>query len=836
MHFYTNVQVQGNKLLVRGIRDGKPYRTREEFSPTLFVPSQSETGFKTIYGDDVKPVSFDLMGEARDFIKQYKGVPNFPVYGQTMYQYQYITEEFPETTIEFDKELIKVETLDIETSTEYGFPTIANPEEEVLLISVQDNVTKEKITWGARPCDVTKFTNTDTSKLTYILCRDERDLLTKFCQHWRTTPPDVVTGWNIKFFDIPYLVARIERVLGEKAVEDLSPFRNVKGDEVEVMGRTNQVYDLVGIAILDYLDLYKKFTYSAQESYKLDHIARVELGVGKMENPYETYKEFYTEAWDLFVEYNVVDVDRVDQLEDKMKLIELILTMAYDAKCNYVDIFSPVRTWDCLLYNHLHQKQLVVPQKEDAERRSIEGAYVKEPKPGMYKWVVSFDATSLYPSIMLQYNMSPEKILNQNAERVNVAELLLGEKNLSFLKLREECMTANGHSFDVDSQGLFPEIVNRIFVERQTFKKKMLEVDKEYEATGDATAKKLSRRYDLIQQARKIQLNSLYGAIGNPYFRFYDDRIAEGITLTGQYVLRTVLQALNDYLNKVVGTEGLEYAFYGDTDSVYITLDRLVEKFFPNLEKSKVIDVLNQICQDKIVKEINKACARIADYTNAFDPSRIYFKREVIADTGIWVAKKRYALNVFDTEGVRLKEPKMKVLGLEIVRSSTPAPVREHLRKAVKLVLTGTEKELQDYIASVETEFRSLTPEEIAFPRGVNGLSKYSASDSIYKKGCPMHVRGSLLHNFYVKQKGLDKKYEAIYEGAKVKFVYLSEPNPIGEDVIAFGSILPVELDLNRYVDYTRMYESSFLSPIQTILSSIGWNAREVYSLEDLFA
>jgi DNA polymerase elongation subunit (family B) len=835
MHFYTNVQVRGNKILVRGVRDGKPYRSREEFSPTLFVKTQMPTGFKTIYGDDVKPVGFDLISEARDFINQYKGVPNFPVFGQTMWQYQYIAENFKDV-VAFDKDLVRVETVDIETSTEFGFPDVFNPIEEVLLISVQDNVTKEKITWGTRPCDVSKFKNTDTRKLTYVHCKDERELFAHFCQHWRINPPDVVTGWNIKFFDIPYLVERIKRQLGDRAAEDLSPFKEVKAEEVEMQGRMYRVFDIVGVATLDYLDLYKKFTYVKQETYKLDFIAKVELEKEKLKSRWETYKEFYTNDWDLFVEYNVVDVDLVDALEDKLKLIELVLTMAYDAKCNFVDVFSPVRIWDCLLYHHLSQKQVVVPQKEDSEGRKIEGAYVKEPKPGAYRWVVSFDATSLYPSIMLQYNMSPEKLATHHAFDTNVATLLEGETDLSELGPNNVCMAANGHCFSTLGQGLFTEIVARIFDERQTFKKKMLAEKQRAQDTGSKEAKKLATQYKMVQEAKKIQLNSLYGAFGNRFFRFYDDRIAEGITLTGQFVLRSVLNALNEYLNKVVGTEGVDYAFYGDTDSVYITLDLLVEKYYKDLPKEKVIDVLDKICQAKIVGEINKACARIASYTNAYDPKRIYFKREAIADNGVWVAKKRYALNVYDMEGVRLKEPELKVLGFEIVRSSTPAPVRDALKKAVNLMLTGTEKQVQEFIASFEKEFRAMDLEMIAFPRGVNGLSKYSASGTIYKKGCPMHVRASLLHNFYVKQKGLDKKYEAIYEGAKIKFVYLVEPNTIGEDAIAFMGELPKELGLHQYVDYTRMYESSFLRPLESILEPIGWTTSEVFTLEDLFA
>lgn len=836
MHFYTNVQIQGNKILVRGVKDGKKYQAREDFAPTLFVKTEEDNGWRTIYNENVGPVRQGDIQDARDFVKQYKDVSNYPIYGQTDFRYQYITENFPEPRIDFDARQIHVETIDIETSVEFGFPTESNPIEEILLITLQNKATKEITTFGVQPFDVASLKHVkNAAKATYIQCKNEKDLLNQFLMHWRVHTPDILTGWNIKQFDIPYLVARIARVLGEKAVDDLSPWRKVVGSDQEIMGRMFRVYDIMGVSILDYLDLYKKFTYKARESYKLDFIAQAELGREKLKTEWATFKEHYENDWQSFVEYNMVDVELVDAIEDKKRIIELVIVLAYDAKCNYVDIFSPVRTWDCLIYNHLWQKQLVIPQKESSERAQIVGAFVKEPKPGMYKWVVSFDATSLYPSIMLAYNLSPDTIAEGEFVDGQIADFIARKPDLSFLKEKDLAMTANGQCFKRGEQGLFTEIVARIFEERQSFKKQMLVAAKEYEATKSEESALAKARYNVFQEARKILLNSLYGALGNPYFRFYDDRIAEGITLTGQFVLQSVMAALNEYLNKILKTQGVDYAFYGDTDSVYITLDGLVEAHYKDMPKEKVVDILDKICQEKIVGAINKACASLGDYSNSYDAGKIFFKREVIADTGVWVAKKRYALNVHDSEGVRYKEPELKVMGLEIVRSSTPAPVREHLKKAVKIVLTGNEKQLQAYIAKFEQEFKTMDPEVIAFPRGVNGLDKYGSSATIYIKGCPMHVRGALLFNNQLKVRGLEKQYELIREGDKIKFVYLREPNTLGQNVISFSSVLPKELDLHRYVDYNTMYETAFLNPLDTILKGIGWHAREQATLEDLF-
>jgi DNA polymerase elongation subunit (family B) len=806
-----------------------------EFRPTLFIKSKGESKYSSLFGDNLEPIKFGDINDAKEFVKKYKDVENFPIFGNTSYAYQYITENFP-TEVDYDISQLTILTLDIETGSEYGFPSIENPIEEVLLISVQDNNTKKITTFGVKRFDVDNIKHiTNKNNFEYIRCRDEADLLSTFLKFWQMTAPDIITGWNTQLFDMPYLLQRIRRVLGDDKAKDLSPWRIVNDRTVTLNGRELLTADIFGISSLDYLDLYKKFTYSAQESYKLDYIAQQELGRKKLEHGYETFKDHYTNDWQSFVEYNVVDVELVDALEDKMKLIELIITMAYDAKCNFSDIFSAVRTWDCILYNHLWNKNIIVQQKEDKEGRTIAGAYVKEPVPGKYDWVVSFDAASLYPSIIMQYNMSPET-LDSSVVMDCSPEILLDDK-LSFEDVlidHDVAMAANGFCYTQKHQGLFPEIVEKIFSERVFYKKKMIEAQKEYEKTKDAEQVKLISKYNNIQMARKIQLNSLYGAWANQYFRFYDDRIAEGITLTGQYIIQHVGRALNEFLNKVCKTKDVEYTFYSDTDSCYVTLDRLVQTHWKDLDKNKITDVIDKLCKEKIKEVLDTACAEIATKTHAY-VNKMEFKREVIADRAIWVAKKRYALNVYDSEGVRYKEPKLKVQGLEIVRSSTPGSVRQYLRDAVKMALTSTEQELQNFISDLEARFMKMEPEEIAFPRGANNLAKYSSSATIYVKATPLHVRGALLYNHHIKSKKLDKKYELIKEGDKVKYLYLKEPNPIRENSIAFSGVLPKELDLHRYVDYTTMFEKSFLEPIKTVMDCLGWRTTPVATLDDLF-
>ena len=522
-----------------------------------------------------------------------------------------------------------------------------------------------------------------------------------------------------------------------------------------------------------------------------------------------------------------------------MKLIELAVTMAFDAKCLFADVFSAVRTWDCVLYNYLWDQNIVVhPRDTTREDRSIEGAYVQEPVPGSYDWVVSFDATSLYPSIIMQYNMSPETLVmgDQDYFTPTTVNQLLGKKtDLKHLHERDECMTANGYHFTRKKQGLFPGIVSKLFDDRQMYKAKMIEAQKLYEETKKPAYLNDISRYTNFQMARKIQLNSLFGAWANYFFRYFDDRIAEGITITGQYIIRTVGEALDAYLNKICGTKDFKYSFYSDTDSCYITLDPLVKKFYADKSKLEIVGILDKICMEKIEPIINRACNELAFYTNAHEP-KIKFKREAIADRGIFVAKKRYALNVYNNEGVTYADPKLKVMGLEIVRSSTPEAIRNSLRAAVKVAITQDEAALQAFITNAKTEFLKLPAEDIAFPRGVNGMSKYQSSSHIYAKGCPMHVRGALLYNHYIKEFKVTNKYESIGEGDKIKFLYLHTPNNIKENCIGFKGKIPAEFLLTNYIDYDTMWEKSFIEPLNGIIEGMGWTARPQATLAGLFS
>jgi len=832
MRFYTNVQMVGDNFLVRGYEDGKHFATREKFYPTLFVDSKRKTKYKTLDGLPVEPIEPGTVRDCREFIKKYNDVENFNVYGNERFIYQYISDKYPETELKFDIEQIKLTTIDIEVKSEYGFPDVESCAEEILLITLQDYTTKQIRTWG-----LGAFNNKQENVI-YKSFKTEYELLTDFINWWmiEDNTPEVITGWNSKLYDIPYLCRRIDRILGEKLKKRMSPWGLVTEEETFIAGRKHISYDIGGVSQLDYLDLYKKFTYKAQESYRLDYIASVELGQKKLDHSeFDTFKDFYTKGWQKFVEYNIIDVELVDRLEDKMKLIELALTMAYDAKVNYEDVFYQVRMWDTIIYNYLKRRNIVIPPKNRSDKSDkYAGAYVKEPIPGKYDWVVSFDLNSLYPHLIMQYNISPETLLDTRHPSVTVDKILSEE--VTFEMYKDNAVCANGAMYRKDVRGFLPELMEKMYNERVIFKKRMITAKKKYEKTPTKDLEKEIARCNNIQMAKKISLNSAYGAIGNQYFRYYKLANAEAITLSGQVSIRWIENKMNDYLNKILKTEEVDYVIASDTDSIYLNLGPLVEVIYKDREKdgSSIVSFLNQVCEVELEKYITNSYETLAEYVNAYD-QKMFMKRENIADRGIWTAKKRYILNVWDSEGVRYEEPNLKMMGIEAVKSSTPAPCRTMIKDGLKIMMNGTEEEVIDYIDDCRAKFKTLPPEDIAFPRTASNVQKYKASSTIYAKGTPIHIRGALLFNHYVKQKKLDNKYSLIGNGEKVKFLYLKKPNVIQENVISFIQDFPTEIGLDKYIDYDLQFEKSFVEPLKAILDAIGWNVEKTVNLELFF-
>jgi len=830
MNFYTNVLQWGNQLFVRAVVNGERQNFKVKYRPTLYSPVPGkETGYKTLNGVSVLPTEFDSIKEAKEWVESHKNQPEL-VYGNTQFAYNYIADTY-KGDIAWDLDKILMVTIDIEVQCSNGFPDPKAADEEMLSITIKNHQNKKIVVWG-----VGKFT-TNRDDVTYIECESEVHLFKEFLIFWEKHQPDIVTGWSSEFFDIPYLVNRIIKLFGEDEIKRLSPWGSVQAREVFKMGRNHQTYNIQGVAALDYIDLYRKFTYSAQESYRLDHIAKVELGESKDGNPYDTFSEWYQKDFQSFIEYNIQDVEIVDKLEDKMKLIELCLTMAYDAKVNYIDVLGSVRYWDVLIYNYLRERNIVIPQKKVAKKaEQFEGAYVKDPQVGMHKWVMSFDLNSLYPHLIMQYNISPETLMPSNKQEGLVDKILKGTVRND----TEYSMTPNGAFFRKDKRGFLPEIMENMYNDRVKYKKLMLQAQQEYEDTKKPSLLKDISRYNNIQMAKKISLNSAYGAIGNNWFSYFDLLVATAITSSGQLSIRWIEKALNIYLNKIVGTEKEDYVIASDTDSVYITFDTLVSKSFKdgNPSTESIVNFLDKIATTKIEPFINKSYQSLADTVGAYEQKMI-MAREVIADKGIWTAKKRYILNVHDSEGVRYSEPKLKIMGIEAVKSSTPAPCREKIKEALKIIINGDEKMLNTFIQEFREEFMTLSPEEIAFPRSCNGVNKFTGESSLFAKGAPIAVKGAILYNHLIKKNNLSGRYPFIQNGDKVRFINMKQPNIYQSSAFSFITSFPKELDILDKIDYDVQFTKAFVEPIRFITEKMNWLIDDSYgtqgSLEDFF-
>jgi DNA polymerase elongation subunit (family B) len=841
--FYTNVQCFGSNILYRGIENGKRVKQRIEYSPSLFLPSKRVTNFTTLTGDYLDQKVFGTTKEARDYIKQFDGVSGASkVYGQTRFEYAFIADQH-QGMVDYDQDKVLIAVIDIEVGSENGFPDPYEANEPITAIAVK-YLNGKTYVFGCGDY-ITQ------GEEVYVKCKDEYSLCKQFMALWTKVCPDILTGWNTKFFDVPYIINRFRKILGEDETKTLSPWKYLTERKTRINGRELIAYDIVGVAALDYIELYKWYAPGgkSQESYRLDNIAQVELGEGKIAyDEYDNLHALYRLNYQKFIEYNIKDVELIVRLEEKLKLLELGVTLAYDTKSNYEDIFAQTRMWDAMTYSYLREKNIIVPPREVKEKDGMfEGAYVKTPKTGLHDWVASFDLNSLYPHLMMQYNISPETLIepedytqemrNVLSQGVSVDKLLT--KSVDTSGLENVTLTPNGQFFRTDIQGFLPKMMEEMYQDRSKFKKMMLAAKQEYENQTDESKKyeieKRIAKYNNIQLAKKVSLNSAYGALGSQYFRFYDLRMALGVTTAGQLSIRWIENKINEYMNKLLKTEE-DYVIASDTDSIYLHLGELVKKVYPNqTDVKQVIAFMDKVCEDKLQPFIDKSYQELATYVHAYD-QKMQMKREGLSNKGIWTAKKRYILNVYNNEGVQYNEPQMKVMGLEMIKSSTPSAIREKMKEAIQLMVNGSQEDIHKFIADFRKEFKTLPVEEISFPRGLNGLNTYSDAVNLYKKGTPIHVKGAIIYNTNLKRLNLTKKYPLIQEGEKVKFTYLKMPNPFKDTVISYPSRLPKEFEMQQYIDYDMQFDKAFLEPIKVILDCMKWSTEKTSSIEDFFS
>ena len=834
--FYTNVARYANSILYRGYdNDGNRVSKRIYYKPTMYLPAKEETlsSWRTLKGDIVEPMLFGSMREVKEFKTTYKGFDDYELSGNEKHITAFIQSLYPRK-IEFVPENIDVGYFDIECPSEEGFPEPSEANAPIVTIAYKSSRRDEYYVWGLEPYDPAK-TKTGL-KVKYCQFLTEDALLADFLEFFSDSDscPDILSGWNIRFFDVPYLINRINRVLGDNAANALSPWKKISARDVNIFDVPHQTYDISGVEQLDYLELFKKFgyKYGPQESYKLNDIAKVILGRKKVDyQDVGTLSKLYREDHQRFVDYNIVDVELISLFEEKVGMINLVQTLAYFAGVNYSDTLGTVGIWDSIIFRYLAQKKIAIPPTKVEERSSFAGGFVKPVTPGMYNWVMSFDFASLYPNIIIQNNMSPETLIPHTRVDGLSPKIILRDK--TFPKEEDVAVACNGVCFSRDKQGFLPTIIEELYDKRVIIKNKMLSAQQEKEDLQDPITKDRVEgriaKLETEQMAIKILLNSLYGAMGNIYFRYFDLRIAEGVTLTGQTVVQWGEMALNKWLNDLLKTD-TDYVIAIDTDSVYLNVEAVVDKFKP-VDPVKFLD---KFADEGITPVLKKSFKEFADMTCAYK-ERMDMKREVIADRGIWTAKKRYILNVHNSEGVQYKTPKLKIMGLEAVKSSTPEVCRDALRKMFGIIIGTDEATTQAAIEEFRKEFDQFEPERIAFPRGTTNIISHADRNTIYNKGTPIHVRGSLLYNHHVKKQKLERKYPLIRGGDKVRFLYLKVPNTIRENTIAFPDKLPKEFGLHDYVDYDLQFEKTFIMPFKIIMDAINWNIKPVANLEEFF-
>lgn len=837
---YTNVKRVGNNILLRAIKNDRRISKKIPFNPSLFIEDENSKIYKSLFNKKLKEIKFDSINDSNEFLQNHKDIENVTLYGSSDYVCQYMESIYANNQIDYDFTKLNIISLDIETTTNHGKVDLETTPEEITIITVKNFQTKQITSFGIFDFTIDEEkikkillesnskVKLNLKKFVYHKCSSEKDLLTSFLEFISNEHPDIITGWSVKYFDIPYIIKRSYLLLEEHQTNRLSHWNKIKESVVEKNNRLEITYEIVGTEILDYLDLYKKFIFVRPENYKLDTISEEELGQRKLKSGYNKFKDFYTKDPYKFVIYNLIDVELIDLLEEKLKLIQLATEIAYESKVNFSDVYSPIKVWDNIIYHYMMEKKIVPNLYNKNENKSIIGGYVQEPIPGMYDWCMAFDATSLYPSIFMAFNMSPDTLIETKHYSKEITYDSIDEfDNLEY------SLTGNGYFYKRDKQGLFPEIIEYFFKKRQIAKKEMLKTENEYNQTLNKSLENKISSLHNKQMAIKILLNSLYGASANPYFRFFDLRIAEGITITARLILQYVKKHTDIYLSKLLKNEK-EYVIYCDTDSVHLCLKDIVEKNYKNNTDREICNILSKIGEDLISKKIEKICSNLGDRLNMFDKSKLSFKREFIATRGVYIAKKRYCLNVLNSEGVDYDPPKLKTMGVEIVRSSSPKYVRKKMKEAVDIILNKTEDDLIQFVEQVKNEWYKLPYQTIAFPRTANNISRYYDKDTRWKIRTPVHVKASIIFNELLKIHNINDT-EYIQDGNRMMFIYIKEPNPFNNNAIAYIDEIPEVFNIIKYIDYDTMFEKAFLQPLKAIINASGLKIEKTNTLDDLF-
>lgn len=814
------------------------------YEPYIYLETNNESSELSIFNTKLKRKKFKNQGERSRYLKDNNVERVFENFGV---QQQFLIDSFwdKNESEDFTKHPIRVLFIDIETYSPDEFPIPDNPQHPINIITVYDTIEKRFYTWGL------KKHNSTSSNTTYIYCKTEEELLKKFISYFQSDYPDILSGWNSEFFDIPYLVNRITVLLGEEYTKKLSPVGSIRS--IVFMGKFGKEqthWHIEGVSCVDYLDIYKRFCPVLRESYKLDAIGETELGENKVDYGDVNLSTLADTNWEMFVEYNIQDVNLLVRLEEKLQYLELLRMIAYAGLTTFEGALGSlsVITGLCAIRARKRGQRIPTFRKEKTDDKQNAGAYVGEPIQGFQNYVVSFDANSLYPNVMITLNLSPEtklgKIIDKNDENITIKHVngstytLTHENFKKFVEREEVAISKARILFSQKTKGIIPDTVDFYYDKRVKIKKLLLtakkklshikKTDPEY-----SKQKHLVDSLNIQQHTIKILINTIYGYFGNKHSPLGDDELAESITLTGQSVIKESNRLLTNFIKEQANLTDQEIKndspiIYNDTDSSYISLKHIV--------KSKNIKAFNS--DSTVTPEYYKLVQDIETYLNDkikiwganvlnSKDCRLNFKREVISDVGLFLQKKRYVIHILDEEGIPCN--KFKYTGVEVVRTTMPAPIKPYVKEIIETMLkTQSVTETNKIFNKTYDTFKSLPLEEISFVMGVQGYEKYAAKCDMFEtaKHMPIHVKSAYYYNILLDKFNTGKKYEKISSGDKVRYFYVKQPNKYGVHVMGYKYNYPKEFTGIFEPDHEKMFEKIIFSVIERFYDAVRWTLK----------
>jgi len=810
------------------------------YEPYIYLESTNNHDATSIFETGLRKRVFKYQGDRYKYLKDNETTrvfENLPPAQQFLVDTFWDKNDLPE----FSKNPIKVYFIDIETYSPDCFPSPENPEHVVNVITIYDTISKHFYSWGLKPC------LKEGDNRTYVHCRSEQHLFDEFMSFIEKDYPDILSGWNCEFFDIPYIINRIKKLFCEEEIGRLSPVGRVFARKVfNKFGREQDRWYIDGVACVDYMDIYRKFCTTLRESYKLASIGEIELGETKIDFGDQNLSSLADNNWDLFVDYNIQDVNLLVKLEAKLRYLELLRMMAYAGCTTFEAALGTLSVVTGLCAIKARSKNLKIPTfiREDTGGKN-EGAYVGEPQRGFQEHIISFDANSLYPNVMITLNISPETKIGKIEEvtddkitihHVNGQSFSLTPKNFSaFIDKEQIAISKAKILFSQKAKGIVPDIVDTFYQKRVEMQRKLKALKKREMSLKPDTQdyydnKKLIDYLDIRQFTIKILINSIYGYFGNKRAPLGDDDIARSITLTGQAVIKHSNVLLTEFIknNSALTDKDLEkYSpiIYNDTDSCYVSIKKIVDH-----TGVKMIDAGNNITPEyhKMVKDLEEHLnvgIKQWGIDNLYSKDcRLLFKRELIADAGVFLQKKRYVVRMLDKEGIPCS--KFKYVGVEVVRTTMPAPIKPRVKNLIEtMILTRSQAATNKILTETYHTFKSLPINDIAFVMGIKGYEKYASQCSEFKtaKHMPIHVKAGYFYNKLIDRFDLVSKYEKIGTGDKIRYFYIKQPNKLGLSVIGYKYKFPVELEKILEPDHEKMFEKIIFSVMERFYESVGW-------------